>query len=478
MTVKAQAAISYIDAKRGLITGLADKMWDWAELALWETKSAAALEEALAAEGFTIESGVAGMPTAFVATWGQGTPVIGFLAEYDALAGLSQEVATTRQERASGQPGHGCQHNLLGAGAFGAVIGLKRQMEQQGLAGTIKLFGCPAEENLSGKAFMARDGIFDGVDACFTWHPSSTNKIWSFSSLANNAANFSFHGRAAHAAGDPFNGRSALDAVQLMNMGVEFLREHMVPKARVHYVITNGGGQPNVVPPEAKVWYLVRAPQRDQVDELWQRVINCARGAAEMTETTFDIELLKAIWNLLPNETLEIVLHDAFKRVGPPQFGPAEIKFAEEITATIPPAVRDGMLREEKVPESEWGKFLNDTILDRDPNAEPISGSTDVGDVSWCAPTAQFGTACAAFGSPGHSWQLVAQGGMGIGHEGTITAAKVMAEAGYELLTNPEALQMAKDEFQRRTKGAKYQCAMPADQKPAFHQFAPSKGKQ
>ncbi len=475
MTVKAATAVQYIDAKRELITGLADKMWDWAELALHENKSAKALAEALEAEGFTVEAGTGGMPTAFVATWGSGRPVIGFLAEYDALAGLSQEIVPIRKERVAGAPGHGCQHNLLGAGTFGAVIGLKKELEARKIPGTVKFFGCPAEENLSGKAFMARDGAFDGLDACFTWHPSSVNRVWNGSSLANNAANFTFHGRSAHAAGDPHNGRSALDAVQLMNLGVEFLREHMPTKARVHYVITDGGGQPNVVPPLAKVWYLIRAPRREEVDELYERVIRCARGAAEMTDTTFEIELLKAIWNLLPNETLEEVLEGAFKRVGPAQFSEDDVAFAKEIDKTVPAKVKESALREGKVPESEWGKVLMDKVFDRTAQAEDIMGSTDVGDASWCTPLAQFGTACAAVSSPGHSWQLVAQGGMGIGHEGTIVAAKVMAEAGYELMTNPETLKKARDEFQKRTGGRDYRCAMPPEQKPAFHVFAPKK---
>jgi aminobenzoyl-glutamate utilization protein B len=473
MTMKAQAASRHIDAKRSLITGLADQMWDWAELPLHEHKSAAALAGAMREEGFQVETGVGGMPSAFVATWGSGKPVIGILAEYDALDGLSQEVATERRERAPGAAGHGCQHNLLGAGALGGAIGLKAELEARGVDGTIKLFGCPAEENLSGKAFMAREGVFDGLDVCFTWHPSSVNRVWTGTSLANNAAYFTFRGRAAHAAGDPYNGRSALDAAQLMNMGVEFLREHMSPKARVHYAITNGGGQPNVVPPVAQVWYLARALRRDELDDLWERIIKCARGAAEMTETTFEIEMLKAIWNLLPNTTLEGVLEEAFRRVGAPAFGDAEKTFAGEIIKTVPDKVREGFFREYKLPETERGKILADSVLDRPAQPEEMMGSTDVADVSWCCPTAQFGTACAAMGTPGHSWQAVAQGGMGIGHEGTITAAKLIAEAALEMALNPELVQKAHGEFAQRSGGRRYQCAMPADLKPAFHVFAP-----
>jgi len=475
MSVKATAGIKHIEARRDLITALADRMWDYAELPLHEHKSAEALIEALRGEGFAVETGHGGMPTAFVATWGTGRPVIGILAEYDALDGLSQEVATERRERSPGAPGHGCQHNLLGAGAFGGAIGLKAELEARGIDATVKLFGCPAEENLSGKAFMARDGVFDGVDVCFTWHPSSINRVWTGTSLANNAAYFTFHGRSAHAAGDPYNGRSALDAVQLMNMGVEFLREHMSPKARVHYAITNGGGQPNVVPPLAQVWYLARALRRDELDELWERIIKCARGAAEMTETAFEIQILKAIWNLLPNTTLEAVVEEAFKRVGPPEFDAEARAFGEEIRNTIPDKVLQGFFREAKLPEAETGKLFNETVLDRPATPEEMMGSTDVGDASWCCPTVQFGTACAVMGTPGHSWQMVAQGGMAIGHEGTMTAAKIFAEAALEVVLRPELVQKAQEEFAKRTEGRSYQCAMPEGQQPAFHVFAPKK---
>jgi aminobenzoyl-glutamate utilization protein B len=471
LEVKAKTALRYIDQKRDEIIGLSDRIWELAELALHEDRSAELLTAALRQEGFSVETGQGGMPTAFVATWGSGRPVIGFLGEYDALAGISQKAVTHREPLDPGAGGHGCGHNLLGAGVYGAVVGLKREMEARGLAGTIKYYGCPAEENLSGKAFMAREGVFDCCDACLTWHPTDLNRVWSFSFLANNAANFTFYGRSAHAAGDPHNGRSALDAVQLMNLGVEFLREHMPTRARVHYVITNGGGQPNVVPPEAKVWYLVRSPRREEVDDLWARVVKCANGAAEMTETRYEIEMIKAIWNVLSNSTLEDVLEESLKRVGPPVFGPAEQAFAAEIGKTIPQAQKQAYMRMSGAPEDMWGKNLNDTVLLRTRLSEEMSGSTDVGDVSWCCPTAQFGTACAAMATPGHSWQLTAQSGMGIGHGGMITAAKVLAEAGLVLLTEPDTLQKVKSEFAKQTGGRAYKCAMPPDHKPAFHQF-------
>ena len=472
MGVKAKTALTYIDEQRDRITGLSDAIWGFAELALHEERSAELLREALAAEGFTLETGVGGMPTAFVATWGSGKPVIGFLGEYDALAGISQKAVPTKEPLVPGAPGHGCGHNLHGAGAFAAAIGLKQEMLAHRLTGTIRYFGCPAEENLSGKAFMARDGIFDDCDVCFEWHPGAINRPGIGTSLANNAANFTFHGRAAHAAGDPHNGRSALDAVQLMNLGVEFLREHMPPRTRAHYAITNGGGQPNVVPPEAEVWYLVRAERRQDVDELWERILKCANGAAEMTETTYDVELLKAIWNVLPNQPLSDLLFAAFERVGPTQLGPEELEFAKEISKSISKSQRDSALRRFQIPEDYHDKLFLDVVLPRPPAEDEPGGSTDVGDVSWCCPTARLRAASHVIGTPGHSWQNVAQSGMGIGHAGMIAAAKVMAEAATELLTNPELIAQARAEFDRRREGITYFSAMPPDQKPAFHQFA------
>jgi aminobenzoyl-glutamate utilization protein B len=475
MTVKAKVAVEYVDKKRSMLTALSDEVWGYSELALHEDKSAVALVAALKAEGFSVESGVGGMPTAFVGTWGKGHPVIGFMGEYDSLSGVSQKATPERAPVTEGGPGHGCGHNLLGVGSLGAVIALKQQMEAEKLPGTVKYFGCPAEENLSGKAFMTRAGVFSDVDVCLTWHPGSMNRVDNGSSNANNACNVTFYGRTAHAAGDPFNGRSALDAVQLMNMGVEFLREHMPTRARVHYVITNGGDQPNVVPAKSSVWYLVRAPERAQVDDLYSRVLDCAKGAALMTGTRYEVELIKAIWNVLNNTVLENVLEDSMKRVGAPKFSDKDKAFGAEIRKSFEANIESVLTRAELSKEqlAEVRKqVLNDTVIDRPPVPKNGEGSTDVGDVSWCCPTAQFTTACNAIGTPGHSWQYCAQAGMEIGHQGMIVAAKVMAEAGYELMTNPELIEKAKAEFDDRTNGKKYYSAMPPEQKPAFHVFA------
>ncbi len=471
MPVKATAAVKHIDEKRELLTKLSDEVWGYAEVGLHEDRSAKALEDALEAEGFKVDRGVAGMPTAFVGTWGSGSPVIGFLGEYDALPGVSQCATPERKELKAGAAGHGCGHNLLGVGSLAGAIGLARELEARHLPGTVKYFGCPAEENFSGKAFMARDGLFDGLDICMTWHAGSLNRVRNGSSLANNAMNVTFYGRTAHAAGDPYNGRSALDALQLMNLGVEFLREHMSSKARVHYVITNGGGQPNVVPAKASAWYLIRAPQRSEVDDLYNRVLNCAYGAAQMTDTKVEIELIKAIWNMLSNSVVEDVLEESAKRVGPPQFSEADFAFAKEIAKSFNPGQREAQLRKEDVPEEVFSQVLNTTWVPRTATPKDGEGSTDVSDASWCCPTAEFRVACQAIGTPGHSWQYTAQSGMSIGHEGMITAGKILAEAGFEFATNPGLIEKAKAEFAKSTGGKKYVSAIPKGHKPKFDQF-------
>ncbi len=471
MSVKATSATTYIDERRSFFTDLSDEIWRYAEVGLHEDRSAKALVRALLSHNFTVEEGVAGMPTAFVGSWGSGAPVIGFLGEYDALPGVSQAAKPIKEEFEPGAAGHGCGHNLLGVGSLAGAIGLAKELEVRGLPGTVKYFGCPAEENFSGKAFMARDGIFDGMDICMTWHAGALNRVRNGSSLANNAMNVHFYGRTAHAAGDPYNGRSALDALQLMNLGVEFLREHMPSKARIHYVITNGGGQPNVVPAKASAWYLVRSPERHEVDELYNRVLNCAYGAAQMTDTKVEIELIKAIWNMLSNSVVEDVLEESAYRVGPPKFTEADYEFANEISKTFSRTQAEATLRKEGVPEDVISQMLHTTWLGRPTSEKDSGGSTDVSDASWCCPTAQFTTACQAIGTPGHSWQYTAQGGMNIGHEGMILAGKILAEAGFEFATNPSLIEKAKTEFEKSTGGKKYVSAIPQGHKPKFDQF-------
>lgn len=458
------------------LTDLSDRIWAYAELGLHEDKSAKAQVDYLRENGFKVECGAGGMPTAFVAAWGSGKPVIGFLGEYDALPGVSQKVSAEKGEVVPGGCGHGCGHNLLGVAALGAAIALKEELIERGLPGAVKYFGCPAEENFSGKAFMARDGIFDSLDACLTWHPGPMNIVRGGTSLAVNSMNVAFHGVTAHAGGAPHLGRSALDAVELMNVGVNYLREHIIEKARIHYVTTNGGLQPNVVPAEAKVWYYVRAPKREQVEEIYERVLKCAKGAAIMTDTTYDVELLEGIYEVMPNKVLEDLLAEAMEVAGPPVFTDEDKSFAKAISKTFPPGQSEAYMEDETLPDDAKaklkGKLLNDSVLGRPPVAPEMRGSTDVGDVSWCVPTAQFSTACTALGTPGHSWQYTAQSGMHIGHAGMIAAARTLAQAGLRLMTEPDVIKMAKAEFSKRLGVKRYKSPLAPDMKPPFHQFS------
>ncbi len=464
----------WIEQNGGELASLSDEIWEYAELGLHEYKSAKALMGFLEANGFNIESGVAGMPTAFVATWGRGKPVIGFLGEYDALPGVSQRALPGREELVPGGSGHGCGHNLLGVAAAAGAIALKEEISGRGIEGTVKYYGCPAEENFSGKAFMARDGCFDGLDVCLTWHPGSMNIVRGGSSLAVKSMVVTFHGVSSHAAASPHLGRSALDAVEIMNIGANYLREHVIEKARIHYVTTNGGLQPNVVPAEASVWYYVRAPRMDQLEEIYRRVLKCAEGAATMTETTFDVQVLEAIHEVLPNETLQQVLRDAMKIAGPPEFTRDDLDFAKKLEPTFPKSLEE-VINEENLPDREKaklkGKILNDAVLGHPVSIPESRGSTDVGEVSWCTPTEQFNTACVAMGTPGHSWQYTAQTGMGIGHKGMLAAARVLAQAGLMLVCDEEPIIKAKEEFLRRTGGKAYKSALPPDVIPAFDMF-------
>jgi len=468
---KGKVAVQYIDDNAATLSSLSDRIWELAEVGLQEHKSAAAQEEFLRAEGFAIDSGVAGMPSAFVATWGQGRPVIGFLGEYDALPGISQKPKPTKEPLREGAPGHGCGHNLLGVGALAAAIALKREMAAGGLAGTVRYYGCPAEETLVGKVFMAREGAFGDVDAAITWHPSSLNAAWNSSSNAMNSVKFTFHGRTAHAAGDPHNGRSALDAVELMNIGANYLREHIIEKARLHYVITDGGGEPNVVPAHAEVWYYVRAPERAQVEHIYDWILDIAKGAALMTGTSFDLRMLAACYNYLPSLTINRLMHEHMEALGAPQWTQEELEFARQMGQSFAPGQREAALKAARVPKDVYGQLINETILPWREDEPPMAGSTDVGDVSWVTPTGQFGTACGVLGQPGHSWQVTACSGMSIGHKGMLFAAKAMALAGLDLMTDPAALQAARDEWAAATSEQPYQCPLPAGLQPPLDQL-------
>jgi aminobenzoyl-glutamate utilization protein B len=464
----------WIDTNSKKFCDLADRIWQFAEIRFQENKSAELLADTLAAEGFTVECGIADLPTAFVASYGTGKPVIAILGEYDALPGLSQDRVPYKQPLVEGGNGHGCGHNLLGVGSLIAALAVKQAIESGAAQGSVRYYGCPAEESGSGKAFMVKAGAFDGVDLTLTWHPGSFNAAISINLLARLTVFFKFHGKAAHAAADPYNGRSALDAVELMNVGVNYLREHMIPDARVHYTITNGGDAPNIVPAEAESCYAIRAPKLHQVQELYERVVNVAKGAALMTGTELEVDFHSGISNLLLNDTISQVLHAKMQQVSAPQFNAEENQVAHELAQTFPKGSAEALTR---LLGAEGAKFLAamkdnllaDQIMPFIKTSVIMPGSTDVGDVSWVTPTGQIQTTCQALGTPGHSWQLVAQSGMSIGHKGMIFAGKVLAAAALEFIRQPDRLRQAQTEFQEKIKATPYKSLIPDGTRPPIH---------
>jgi aminobenzoyl-glutamate utilization protein B len=423
--------------------------------------------------GFDVERGVAGIPTAFVAAWGRGGPVVGVMGEYDALPGLSQRAVPYKEAIEEGASGHGCGHNIIGTSGLGGAIAVKAAMEKADIPGTVKFFGCPAEEMLSGKVWMVRDGVFEGVEAVLSHHPGSMNMASLSSSNANNAVKFHFHGKTSHAASSPEQGRSALDAVELMNIGVNFLREHVIQDARIHYVIEEGGGQPNVVPGYARSWYLIRAPERDQLEPIYERVLKIAEGAALMTETRLEVEFVKGVYNYLPNRTLSEIVTSNMREIGSPEYTDEEIEFAEELAMSISAEDKRNTLWSSKRPG--WEELV-DVVMDRSipddwKDGMVSHGSTDVSDVSWNTPTMEFDTAAYVLGCPGHSWQKVALSGMSIGHKSLIFSSKVIATSALDLITKPDLLKKAQDEFKRRKSGRVYRSPVPPDAKPPLDQW-------
>lgn len=448
MPEKKKEICGWIDKNRDYVCGIANKIWEFAETGMLEYKSSRLLKSELEKAGFQIKSNTAGMPTAFVASYGSGKPVIGLLAEYDALPGLSQKISTVKDALIPGGSGHGCGHNLLGTAAFGAAVAVKDFMEKNNIPGTLKLFGCPAEETLVGKVFMVREGLFNDVDAVVDWHPGDSTKVSYGSSLAMNSFKVRFFGKTAHGAAAPWNGRSALDAVELMNDGVNMMREHIKPTARMHYVITNGGNVPNVVPDKAEVWYYVRDIKRESVDKLYQWVLKIAESAAASTQTTHEVQLITGCYEVLGNKAGAEIIQKNLELVSPPDFSEEEQKFAKDIQRTM------------KIEE----KGLSD-VLSRlsPPRPRPGGGSTDVGDISWVAPVARFNAAAKPVGVPGHSWGVVATVGMEIGNKGMVVAAKVLALTAVDLLTKKELLEKMRAEWKEKTKDFTYKCAVPQE---------------
>ena len=473
-----QSALDAIENSKDLIASVADQIWEYAELSLQEVQSAALYCKVLKEQGFAVEEGICGIPTAFAASYGSGKPVIGILAEYDALSGLSQKGGSTvKEELTAGGNGHGCGHNLLGAGALAATLGVKHYLQQSGAAGTVVLYGCPGEEGGAAKAFMAREKLWYGLDAALTWHPDDCNEAATGSSNACIQVQYIFHGVAAHAAGSPERGRSALDAVTLMNVGVQFLREHMEPQARVHYAVTETGGcSPNVVQSRASVLYMVRSPQVKKAVELQKRVDDIAAGAALMTGTTCERKFIDGLAETIPNHALEALLHRCFAEVGVPQHTPQEQAFAAALAATydaggsVPGSGSGDPAYAAEVKALLPGTAMNDVLLPLYTGEAFCPGSTDVGDVSWQCPTAQLHVAAWSNGCPGHSWQNVSFGKTSIGHRAAVTAGKVLCSAAIDLLEQPALLAAAKAEFANRTAEG-YTCPIPPEAVPTVPEY-------
>nr|WP_229677394.1 M20 family metallopeptidase [Psychrobacillus lasiicapitis] len=468
---------SLIEAKSKEITELSDQIWDTPETRFQEHKSTKLLSDFLEDNGFSVERGVGGIETAFTATFGQEKPVIGILGEFDALSGLSQkEASDVREALEENGNGHGCGHNLLGTAGIAAVVALKQLIEEKKITGSIKYFGCPGEEGGSGKTYMVREGVFNDIDVALTWHPNSYSGVFSFSSLANYQVYFSFEGKASHAANSPHLGRSALDAVELMNVGVNYLREHIISEAKVHYAVTNtGGSSPNVVQSDAEVLYLIRAPHISEVEDIYQRVIKIAEGAALMTETKVTVRFDKACSNYIPNDTLNIVLQDQLEHFGLPNYDDKELSYAHKMAQTITQEEVDAaILDAEKLSNYQLTEefytpeypFFNE-VIPYAKTREVMQGSTDVGDVSWIVPTAQFFTTCFVAGTPLHTWQLVSQGKTSLAHKGLLYAGKVLAASAVEVFGNPELIEKAKEELAKQTKNA-YRNPLPKELQPSI----------
>jgi aminobenzoyl-glutamate utilization protein B len=454
--------------KREPFQALSDRVWGMPEIAYTEHRSVAEHIEMLKAEGFRITEHVAGIPTAVMGeagTPGEG-PVIAILGEYDALPGLSQEagIAEPKPLEAGGH-GHGCGHNMLGSAALLAATAVKDLLAEQGIKARVRYYGCPAEEGGAAKGFMVREGVFDDVDLAISWHPAAFNRVDDALSLANMRLDFTFSGRASHASASPHLGRSALDAVELMSVGVQYLREHIPQDSRIHHAILDTGGvAPNVVQARARVRYAVRARDLVALNALVPRVKSVAEGAALMTGTKVEVEVVSAVSNLLYNTPLAQAMQRVFDRLGGPGFDAADHAFAAKIQATLGPDDIPSAYR--KIGLEPRPEPLCDYVVPLDQQGEPMIGSTDVGDVSWKVPTVQARVATHAIGTPGHSWQITSQGKVPAAHKGMVHAAKVMAGTAMEALRDPALIAAAKADHKRRTGGRPYECPIPADVKP------------
>ncbi|HWZ51702.1 MAG TPA: amidohydrolase [Granulicella sp.] len=449
--------LKLVDANAAQYKQVSKEIWGFAELGYHEDKSSALLQDQLKKAGFSVQAGVADEPTAFVASYGSGKPVIAILGEFDALPGLSQQPVPTRQPIVSGAPGHGCGHNLLGSGAALAAVAVANYMAEHHVAGTLRYYGTPAEEGGSGKVYMVRAGLFNDVDIVLHWHPADRNAVNNGGLLAVTSARFTFHGVAAHAAMAPDRGRSALDAVMLMGNGIEFLREHVPANTRIHYVITKGGVAPNIVPDLAEMELMARNPYNETLDGIWARILKIANGAAMMTDTTLEIRNIGSDANIIPNDALAPVAQKNLEFVGGFKLDPAQTEFALNLQKTLPAGAAPSL-------------DLTDSIQPLrpfDPNAP--AASTDVGDISWNVPTIGFGTATFVPGVAAHTWQAAASAGMNIGQDGMVIASKALALTAVDLFLTPSLVAAAQQDFHRQLQGKTYESAIPEAQKPLLN---------
>ena len=444
--------LNSIDSNQSQYENVAQEIWSYAEVGYQEEKSSKLLQKTLSDQGFSIESGVADIPTAFVATYGSGSPVIAILGEYDALPGLSQQAVPFKISN-NKNAGHACGHHLFGTASAAAAIAVKNYIKNEKIKGTVKYYGCPAEEGGSGKVYMTRAGLFDNVDIALHWHASNKNSAGASMALANKTAKFRFYGVSAHASGSPEKGRSALDGVEAMNNMVNMLREHTTESTRIHYVITKGGNAPNVVPDFAEVYYYARHPNRDEVRNIFNRIVDAAKGAAIGTGTKMDYEIISGVHELLHNEILQRQVHKNLVKIGGYLYDEEEKIFAEKISKTL-------------------GIDLDTKYVQGVEPYNPVGkagGSTDVGDVSFAVPTAGLNTATWVPGTSAHSWQAVAAGGTSIGTKGMIIAAKTLALTGMQLLDDPKTIEAAKKEFINRRGVDFIYTPMLGDRKPALN---------
>jgi len=456
-----------VDAKRDDYVALADRIWDMPEIAYNEYRSCAEHKTMLEREGFRVTTDLAGIPTAVMGEAGEDGPVIAILGEYDALPGLSQEAGVAEPRPLPGDGmGHGCGHNLLGSASLLAATAVKDYLAANGLKGRVRYYGCPAEEGGAAKSFMVRAGCFADVDIAISWHPAAFAGVNDAMSLANTRIDFTFTGRASHAAAAPHLGRSALDAVELMNVGVNYMREHMPSDARIHYAYLEAGGvAPNVVQATAKVRYAIRARDLTELWPLIERVRKVADGAALMTETSVTTQVVSAVSNLLGNTPLEKTMYDALVRLGPPPFDDADRALAKQFQATLSPEEISSAYRRVGLKVQPDTPLCN-SIVPLDAKGAPMMGSTDVGDVSWVVPTVQARGATYAIGTPGHSWQLTAQGKAPLAHKGMVHVAKVMASTAVDALKDPALITQAKADYRARTADNPYVCPLPEDISP------------